>query len=236
MSTTDGHTGKKVRKLSKISTGLGLSGLYLFALGAWMSTSMANVGLGLMLIAFMLQLPAFPSVWRDGLFIVSLVFAVYLVSRTVLAISELPDTRAVQIRHAWDLFRLGFMTTVVVAFWLSKYPHRVFDLLGLALAGFLIRIVVEVEASQMLGFLAGERAEVGMSPNAFGLYCAVSVLGLALLARRFWVGRQNRAFLILRVLTWLASMIIVAQGLIFSQSRGAWLASLMVNSTSKCST
>jgi O-antigen ligase len=228
MSTTDSHTEKKVRQLSKISTGLGLSGLYLFALGAWMSTSMANVGLGLMLLAFILQLPAFPFVWRDGLFIVSLAFALYLVLRTVLAIWELPGTREVQVDHAWDLFRLGFLPTVVVGFWLSRYPHRVFDLLGLALAGFLIRIVVEVETSQLFGFLAGERATVGMSPNAFGLYCAVSVLGLVLLVRRFWGGRQNQTFLILRVLTWLAAMIIVTQGLIFSQSRGAWLASLII--------
>ncbi len=228
MSTTDGHTGEKVPKFGKISTGLGLSGLYLFALGAWMSTSMANVGLGLMFLAFILQLPAFPSVWRDGLFIVSLVFALYLVLRTVLAVRELPDTREVQVDHAWNLFRLGFLTTVAVAFWLSKYPHRVFDVLGLAVAGFLIRIVVEVDASQLFGFLAGERAEMGMSPNAFGLYCAVSVLGLALLARRFWGGSLNQTFLILRVLTWLAAMIIVTQGLIFSQSRGAWLASLII--------
>lgn len=228
MRTTDTHTRKNVETLLRISTGLGLSGLYLFALGAWMSTSMANVGLGLMLIAFLLQLPALPSLWRDGLFIVSLVFAGYLALRTVLAIWELPDTREMQIDYAWDLFRLGFVATVVVAFWLGDYPQRVFNLFRLALAGFLIRIIVKVKVSQLLGFFAGERATVGMSPNAFGLYCAVGLLGLLLLMPRFRGSCQKHTFFVGRVLPWLVALVILTSGLIFSQSRSAWLASAIV--------
>lgn len=82
------------QNLTKIATGLGLGGLYLFALGAWMSTSLASIGLGLMFIAFILHSVVFPSIWRDDLLVVSLAFGVYLVPRTILAIWELPDLRA----------------------------------------------------------------------------------------------------------------------------------------------
>lgn len=87
---------------------------------------------------------------------------------------------------------------------------------------------MRLEPSELSHFLAGERATFGMSPNAFGLYCAVGVLGLLFLARRFCGARQNRTFSVLRVLAWVAVMIILVQGLIFSQSRGAWLATMIV--------
>ncbi len=225
-----GHTlvAKHGGNLPKMATGLGLGGLYLFALGAWMSTSLASIGLGLMFIAFILQCVVSPSLWRDGLVIVSLAFALYLVPRTILAIRELPETRALQIDEAWDLFRLGFLSTIAVAFWLAGNSRRVCHVLSLALAGFMIRIIMNLQHSNLDKLLAGKRPDFDMSPNAFGLYCAVGVLGLVLLALRFWGAREKRTFFVMRVLTWVVVLIILVQGLIFSQSRGAWVAVFIV--------
>jgi len=218
-----------VKDGGKISSGIGTAGLYLFALGAWLSAPLANVGMGLMCAALLVRMPVvFPFILRDRLFIVSSIFGVYLFCRTFFSIWELPGSRGDQIDGAWDLFRLGFITIVIVGYWLAGNGRRVYHVLLLALGGFLMRIAVKFEDVHLSAFLAGERAQVGMPSNAFGFYCAVGLLGLLLFAPSFWTFRGRFGPFAARILTWLTAITVMVQGLIFSQGRSVWLACLIV--------
>jgi O-antigen ligase len=214
--------------ISVTSRYLGLGGMYLFAFAAWWSTSLANLGLGLMALAFLLRLPAEKWLWRDALFIISLLFGVYLMIRTVGAVVEFPFTKSEQINRALDLYRLGFLLTVVFAFWLSGERRRILHVLNLALAGFLFRMILHYESGDLERFLAGARASFDMSPNAFGLYCSVALLGLILGFSLFLSHQGRRYEPFLRGAIWLAATSVVAIGLVFSQSRGAWLGIVLV--------
>jgi O-antigen ligase len=214
--------------ISVVSRYLGLSGMYIFGFTAWWSTSLADLGLGLMALAFLLRLPAQRWIWRDALFIVSLLFGVYLMIRTVGAVVEFPFTKSEQIDRALDLYRLGFLLTVVFAFSLSDAPRRVLHVLNLALAGFLVRIILHYEPGDLERFLEGARASFDMSPNAFGLYCSVALLGLILGFSLFLPHQGRRYEFFLRGAVWLAATSVVAMGLVFSQSRGAWLGIALV--------
>ena len=211
----------------KITTGLGLSGLYLFSFGAYVSPFLSAVGAGFMFMAFCMRLPALPSIRFDSLLMLSLIFTVYLVVRTILAITEFPQTRNTQIDQALDLFRLGYLFAVVTAFWLADSPRRIYRVLFLALCGLVVRILIKVEFNGLEEFLTG-RPGFGMPANAFGLYTAVTLLGLLLLAPTFWGTLKKRKNLILRVTIWLCLVAVFLQGLIISQSRSAFLAVLIV--------
>jgi O-antigen ligase len=212
---------------TKIISGLGLSGLYMFGLGAYVSPPLVAFGLGFMFIAFCMCLPAFPSIRCDSLLMLSLAFAVYLVARTIVAIVELPQTRTAQIDQALDLFQLGYLFAAVMAFWFADSPRRVYRVLLLALFGLVIRILIEVEVNDLQEFLTN-RPGFGMPVNAFGLYAATAVLGLLLLAPNFWGAMQKRKYFILRVIIWLFILTVFIQGLIISQSRSAYLAVIIV--------
>jgi O-antigen ligase len=211
-----------------ISSYVGFGGIYLFAFAAWWSTSLANVGLAMMTFAFLLRLPGQRWIWRDALFIISLLFGAYLIVRTAGAVVEFPFTKSEQIDRALDLYRLGFLLTVVFAFWASDARIRLPNVLALALAGFLVRIILRYESGDMGRFLGGVRASFDMSPNAFGLYCSVALLGLIVGFPLFLPQQKRRNALFLRGALWLAATTVAATGLVFSQSRGAWLGIALV--------
>jgi O-antigen ligase len=205
----------------------GTGGLYLFALGAWLSTAAASIGMGLMAFACLLRLPAQRHVWRDPLVRLSLIFLLYLLPLTILAGRALPHTTGAQIEGALDLLRLGFFPMLLVAFWLDR-PERVNPVLALALAGLVLRILIRLERTEIQAFLEGARAQFDMSPNALGLYAAVALLGLILLAPTLWGEGRNAAQTTLRGGIWLLCLLLVTGAVIFSQSRAAWLAVLLV--------
>jgi O-antigen ligase len=208
----------------------GLMGIYLFALGGWVSTAAANIGLAIALAALLLRLRHTAArLRRDPLLWLSLAFGGYLLPLTLWAMTAFPVSPSDQLKEALDLLRLGFLPLLVVAFWLAEHPGRIPAVLTLALAGLLARILSRLDAIDIELFVAGVRAKFGMSPNAFGLYCCVALLGLIVLAPRAW-GRwpQPLALAALRLALWLAAMLMMASGVIFAQSRAAWLALVLV--------
>ncbi len=206
---------------------MGSGGLYLFALGIWSSTALASIGMGMMTLACLLRLPWDVRRRRDPLLLISLLFILYLLPLAIVAGRALPPTVAAQFEGALDLMRLGFLPMFLVAFWLER-PERTITVLALALAGLVMRILARLEASDMQLFLDGVRAQFGMSPNALGLYAAVATLGLILLAPRLWGRKQRPAIAALRLAVWGAALLLLTAVVIFSQSRAAWLAVLLV--------
>jgi O-antigen ligase len=208
---------------------LGLTGLYFFSLSILLSVSLAMIGLALMFVAFILKAVASPCILRDHLFIISLIFIAYLVPITLFAIHNMPGTASAQITEAFSLIQMWSLGTVVVAFWVAQDNKRIHLLLSLALAGFLIRMAIKVDFQALSQFYPTIKATFGMPTHSFALYCAVSLLGCLIYSAKLTAPSQIPILNILRIGGWLIIVILMAEGLIFSQSRTTWLVFFLVS-------
>ncbi len=210
-------------RITRVAT----SGLYLFAFAARLAPSAAYLGLFLMELGAIARIG---TIWRrlrrEPLLWVALVFLIYLVARTLLAVIEFPQHRDLHLADAVDLAQLWLF--VVVAWWLGADTRRALWVLGLALAGFVLNFFYRIDAEDVQRVATIGRSGFGMSALPFGLYCSVGVLGLLMLAPRFW-GRPRRGTrFYLRLALWVVLLLGLSQGLILSGSRGSWLAMLLL--------
>jgi O-antigen ligase len=221
------RNGSAVGVWLRAAGGVGVTGLFLFVFGFRVSPSLAYVGLALMDAAFLASLAlAWPRLRHEPLTWVFIGFTAYLLARTALAMHEFPDTGARQVRDAWNYFHLWLF--VVLSWWLAARPERVMRILGLALASLIIGILIRLDPREIAGVLQGERAGFGMPAIAFGLYSATALLGLAAFARRLWGPSTRRLGFSLRILGWAVLVAALAEGLLATQSRGSWLAFILV--------
>lgn len=197
----------------------GLLGLYLTFLSARLVPALAYVGVAVMDLAF---LAALPRVWRrlaaEPFVWLAAAFVLYC-----LALALAPPagpagqwSSVLALLHPWLL--------VIPAWWLGARLDRILWVLGIALAGFLVKSVYVLVEGDLWGLIAaGQRSGLGMSAIPFGLYSATAALGLLLLAPRLLAGRWRAA----RVLAWALALALSLEGLILSQSRNTWLAWLL---------
>lgn len=187
--------------------------MYLFSASAFFSVASANIGLGLMALALFLGKKPF---WRDPLLPLSLGYLLYLGWRTLVAVRTEPALAPAHLDEAKALAQTGFFLTLAVSSFL--HPRRAPLALGLALAGFFLRMVKYLNLSDLDGFFSGElRAEFGMASPALGLYAGMGLLGVMVFFSRI----RLKPFLAM-VAVFLAAALVLA--LLFSQSRAAWLA------------
>jgi O-antigen ligase len=208
---------------------VGLSGLYLFALSGGLSTAGFNIGLYLMLIALLVQLPVEGRrILREPLLWSSLLFGLYLLYSTQSALAEFPDTSEFQIKRAWRWFMISGLYALVCAWWIGARSKHLGLLLGLAIAGFFLNFALETDWSQWLAYMNGSlRVDMdSLNPNKTGWYAAMICSGLIILGYRL-AHPSNQTSLYIRLLYLGATF---ALGLFFglfllwSQSRAAWLA------------
>jgi len=212
--------------LYRAACALGLSGLYLFAFGARAATTVAYLALLLLLLGFVVGLPRiWPRIRRLPVVWLTLAFWAYLALRTVWAVNEYPAYAEEQISEAMKLGQLWLF--LVFAWWLGAQPRRCNRVVLVALAGFLVGIAHRTDLAELASVLAGARSGLGMPALALGLYTATGVLGLLILSGRF-IGTGGPAATAVRLLLWLALLAVMLQGLVASQSRGSWLARLVV--------
>jgi O-antigen ligase len=204
---------------------IGTAGLLIFALSAFLSTSGVSIGLGLLLVAILLNRSVWPSLRRDPVIMLFVASTIYLVLRTVWAIWEFPDSKELQGDQAWDWFRLWLF--LCVAWWINGDLKRLKWVLLLPLAGLLVGAMYYLSGNLSV-LWSGERTGFHLRIIAFGLYSSTIILGLLLLAPRIWGKRENLAFFALRVCLWLIPLVLMTHGLIIAQSRGAWLAAVVV--------
>jgi O-antigen ligase len=88
-----------------------------------------------------------------------------------------------------------------------------------------VGIIRRQEWSQFSVLFDGARSGFGRGIPQMGLFSAAAVLGMLILARRFW-GSSKRRF-VLRVVVWAALLGLLTQVLIISQSRVSWIALLI---------
>jgi O-antigen ligase len=66
------------------------------------------------------------------------------------------------------------------------------------------------------------RPGFGFSAIAFALYSGTVLLGLIIFRQRWWTV-HNQGISVIRVMLWVLTILIVAQGFVLTQSRGAWI-------------
>ena len=208
---------------------IGLAGLYLFLFFAWESNGRARGAYIVLLIGCL----ASRRFWRDikasPVFWVLLLFAGYLVVRGTLAILQQPGLAHYHLQDGYRFLLLGGF--VPVAWLLRGNRRRIHLALVVALLGFWFGRMEHFPWSS-LG--SGEpwwtvREKFGLpSEIGFGLYTASATLGLLLFAPRIRSWARTRSRRLLAWPLWALSLALCLQGVVIAQSRGVWLALLLV--------
>jgi len=208
---------------------LGLSGLYLFSFTAVLGIAGANIGLLLMLIA---MLPQLPEVWarlRDSVpFRMILVGVVGIVLAALIASYQLPETAT----HQWgQALRWGDIIWLpVVAWWLRSEPKHFYIAFALFAAGAIIRMFYFMPWDDFYSLLIGDYHPYGFGlwHIPFSAYLVVILMGVVFFSQRLilsgknnWI-RSGMAGLLLLV------ALICIEGILVGKSRGTWIAVLLV--------
>ncbi|HEY0503845.1 MAG TPA: O-antigen ligase family protein [Lysobacter sp.] len=175
-----------------------------------------------------------PRPWRElaSLPVVRMfgVFAAFLVAQAAYATWVVPDLPyPSQLTEVAKLVRLGVFCCVV-GWWLSVRPSTIPALLGLMVLGLLVAVLYHMPWSALPDIWAGRvRPRFGIPENLSGQLAAVGGwLALCLLVgiwRDHPRGRRRNWLLALGLLAYAGSFCV----LVFSQSRGAWLAFLVAS-------
>jgi len=207
---------------------LGIAGLYAFAIGGFLSTTLAGLGLFLMVCAFAFAPPlgAGPLL-RDPIVRLLGVFLVYLALRTGWAVYEFPETAREQVDLA--LTWAGVWLFVFVARWMDARAIPV--VAGLALAGFVLGAARRQAWTELPQLMEGMRAGFGYGIPQAGLFSAVAVVGLACFAPRFLGGHNGRWARLAWLALWAGLLALVIEMLLITQSRISWVAVALIGST-----
>lgn len=209
---------------------VGLFALFLFSFAAFKHVAHANFAFALLLLATLIKLPTF---WRgllkDHLFRIALVFILYIALRTLWALWH-PSVPPGDILDGCDYWiRRSFLPALVVAYWLNGDARRIRICIFLLMAGFVANVLVHLDWQLVTALVSGaRRARFDNSPVNFGLWSAVMTLGALVLGHSFLRGTHKRSLFWCKLILWAAYLLIVVNGLILSQSRGAWIAAIAV--------
>jgi O-antigen ligase len=203
---------------------LGIAGLYALSLCAFLSPAGANLGLGLLALGVVLAPPG-RGLLRQGAVVAALAFAVYVGLHTalypVLGLGPRPDPETWDSAASW----VQLLMLVPFAHFLAGDQGRLGRVLALALLGLIAGMLWRLDWGLLIdspGAFFASRPGFGFPAIAFALYSGTAVLGLVLLAPRWWQsGGTAWAF---KGLGWLVSLALLAQGLVATQSRGTWIA------------
>ena len=206
---------------------LGIGGLYIFSLFAFLGTAGANLGLFLMLIALLWDRKrVWPVLRREPLFWLFLTFSAYVYIRAYFAVAEFPESAHWQ----WDDARgwAYLWLFLLVAWWLGGEQRQITRCLGLALAGLTTKMVLELDlATAQRIIFEGARYEFGFVAIAAGLFTGIALIGLGLFAPVLLRSARSAAWRAARALLLVVLVLFMLQAHIATQSRGAWLAMLV---------
>jgi len=210
---------------------LGSTGLYLFAISGFINQGGMYAGLGLMLAGFLLMADrGWVSLRREPAFPLALVLTVYIVVRGASAMSAWPDEPSADFLAAtWDLVVIGGLFTLLVGWWLAGDNRRIALVLQLAVLSLFLGVLKGIDWQHFATFMA-HRPLFGMG-NGAGLYALVAMTGLLIFRSSplFDGGWQQRWMPPLLVKS-IVSVLFLVFTVVFllSQTRAAWLASLLV--------
>ncbi|QIK36703.1 O-antigen ligase family protein [Caldichromatium japonicum] len=210
--------------LNRRAETLGLVGLYLFALFAWLGTTPATLGLVLLTLGWAFARPNGRALVHDPVGILALLFGGFVLGHSLIMAALAPSGTSPQKMLTAGLDWLKLLLLIPIAHWCAGQPQRVRRLLLLAALGLTLAVLRKIDWAQFGPEFFSNRFESYLPAIAFGLVSGLGALGFVALRQAFWAGCGSwwRLCQILWLL-WLAFML---EGLVLSQSRGAWLAFL----------
>jgi hypothetical protein len=193
-------------------------------------------GLLLMALGFVLRARTFEKgVLRDPLLILSAAFLLFLLIRTYFALSEFKDYQSLILEGMLKSLQFGFFIVFIIGFWMNRYQDRWNELVIALFAGHVVKVLRKLDWDTFysgfdLIWNGDARLRLGSTVNRFGLWSDVILLGCLILRKHIWGTRpQNNSFIYwLRVVFWMFITTLASAGLVFSQSRSAWLAAIIV--------
>ena len=213
----------------------GVAGLFTYGFGILLNRNFNTAGIVMMAIPFCFRLKGrLRETLQDPLVVLGAVFFLFLALRTYFAALEftahLPDL----IGGALKLFGTGFLLVYLIAYWLHKARGKWDLLFVVVLCGFLVQIIRKVDWSNLASVAANlhmgvQRATFGYATNRLGLFSAFILFGCVFLHRQMWGAPEiRRVWRWARVGYWAIMSALSAACLVFSQSRSAWAAAILV--------
>lgn len=202
---------------------LGLVGLYLFALFAWLGTTPATLGLMLLTLAWLLARPDWRALMQEPVAFLALAFSGFVLIHSLILAVIAPSGTPPQMTLASGLAWSKLLLMIPIAHWCAGRPQRVRGLLLLAALGLTVGALRKIDWAQFGPEFFNTRFESYLPAIAFGLVTGLGVLGLLALRQAFWRSLGIGIFGKVLWALWLALML---EGLVLSQSRGSWLAFL----------
>ncbi len=206
---------------------MGTLGLFLFAFFSFLGIAGAHLGLGLILVAFIINID---DVWSqikyDRVFWLSIASLFYLIVHTSWAMVSLPALFDEHIKEASDWGKL--ILFICVAWQLKQDRNMIGVLLLVIAAGFILGLILSIDWGNIETLFSGERQRFHMMSNRIGIYSSVGIVGLVVLVNKFIGASGQYHITLLRKALWLVALVILVQANIASQSRGAWLSLIIV--------
>ena len=210
---------------------IGQFGLAYFAFSVFYGPAQANQGLLVILAALLLgKAINFGKLLRDPLFITSGLFLAYLLIRTLAVLPEELDRHKLIVDYATDWALLALLPALLVAAACRGGRLRPFHLLGLAVAGFFLKILLKFDWAHIGAYLEtmlrlqGKRATFGFSSINLACWALFLLIGLIIYGDDY-LRHQSRVrncinlFMLIPALLFLVFIIIIAK------SRTIWLLS-----------
>lgn len=206
---------------------MGLAALYVFMLFFQLNTTIAYIGLILMMLAFIFQMSRWlPVLKKDPVVYWFVLISVYMLLHAVWAAHVFPETRLSQ-KDALKNW-MNCLMFIPVGWQLWRHMKHINRLLLVLAAGLMIRIVKQFDVGQFAERLL--ELNLGLNPITFGLFMGIAVLGLLLLAPRLNdrlpADKKRLRFFVWSL--WLIGLLVFLEYLILSQTRAAWLAAVLV--------
>ncbi len=219
--------------VTELIKGVGVVGLLIFAFGIFFKERTANSGIFIMGTAFVLLLrPIGKSLIKDPLLIFGSIFLLFVSTSAVRAVFDF-DSDQILIVNGMFINGFIFLLVFLVAFWMHQARERWAWIFFSLMTGFLAQLIRKFDwtnftETAFLYWTGVTRAGFGSSVNRFGLWSSIILLVCALLYKRRWGSPANKFWYALRVIFWIFMCSISAMGIVFSQSRSAWLASVII--------
>jgi O-antigen ligase len=200
-----------------------VTALYLFALGVFAAPALANVGLGLLVLAAAAKPgPALRLARRHPASPALLALILFFAAQAA-ALSVSTGLSDADFAVLGDLAKLGLLLPLGLA--VAGQAGRAGRALALAGLSLLLCMALHARPGELWQALSDgyTRLGFGLPAIAFGLYAATALLGVLLLVPPYapqLTPSRRRALLVAAV----AALAVIGAGLLACRSRGAWLA------------
>ncbi len=199
-------------------------GAFVFAAFALLGTSPASVGLAVLTLAFLWNFRDWRILIQDPLIQACLAFAGYVAVHSLVTYATASEDGPIEaiVDAGPDWIKL--LLFIPFGYWAGGRSQPVGWILFLALLGFTVGFLHNVDWASFDATFFYTRFEVYLPAVAFGMFSGVAVLGLIALRESFWVSGTSRIPGWARIAVWLLLLAIMLEALFLSFSRTTWIA------------